>query len=960
MFWFLVSLILLLLWLDQRGRTKSAYERGREDMKRELESRVGIVEPIPKAEYTPNGVPLPPPGGGVVHAAPAVTDAYAPRVVSVVEVENPTADIDPQAQADAKERRTLQNLNTMLYVGSFLIVAAAALFVNLTMPAAVRLAAIILVSVLFYGAGILLHSRSERLRPAAVAFVGTGLAILPFAGFALYSIGGVSSEIAWLITSIAGILAYGVAAVRLQSQLVSYITMAFVLTFSLSTVSTLGLALVWYYISVIGVALICSCLHFLWPKLLPDVFVKPVEQTGQVMTPLVLVASVLTADTMDIFMYEVLFSVASLHYIVVWLITGKWAYEAATRVLVHITALLVAADMADQLNNDDVFAVAWLVLAVVQALYSLVSVRRASEQTKQYETVAVMAAIGLLVLNLGMWADSVHQSEGLAVTMTAIGLVAAAAAWQLRQAAWLYGSVVASVALPFIILRGIMEPPVGFHGIAVLFAIFSILAVFSVERLRVREVPLAGPMQVLTSASVMYVAFLVFCGLATGDAMHICWTMLVAAGTLMALSYLVIPSQVATEIIGAVLLVMSIIAGTVWLIDGENIWRSMIAVLLSTAATAGIALAHHVYKQDSRRDAISALAAILFAALVFTTRLDVLLLRTAVGLLLIGGIGMLLLRVSLLGRVDSLLSKTAFYGYIAYPILAMCVATQITGGGWLALAAGVLAAVLWASSYIEKQPIVLLFGHVALAISCHTVWTWLDFDPIWRPYGVAWIVTAAGYAWYWWATNRSDAERQQLSLVAVLAALTVPIAIGITHHETRQVAASAGSIIAAAAAVAVHGYLLKNRTCMEIALYIATVGLQRIFMLVVPEANLVVYGHWWALTVAAVAMWYGSADKSAMRFKIALGIITTSTGLFALDEGGMYSLIFLIEHLAVAVVAALLSKQWAMWWGIVAVVLAVLYFLRDYTALALMFLGFLIVLFVVWRLLKAGDHKKQM
>ncbi len=61
---------------------------------------------------------------------------------------------------EAKERRTIQNLNTMLYLGSFLIVAAAALFVMMTMPAAVRLAGIFGTMGVFYAAGLVLHAKS--------------------------------------------------------------------------------------------------------------------------------------------------------------------------------------------------------------------------------------------------------------------------------------------------------------------------------------------------------------------------------------------------------------------------------------------------------------------------------------------------------------------------------------------------------------------------------------------------------------------------------------------------------------------------------------------------------------------------------------------------------------------------------------------------------------------------------
>ena len=138
---------------------------------------------------------------------------------------------------------------------------------------------------------------------------------------------------------------------------------------------------------------------------------------------------------------------------------------------------------------------------------------------------------------------------------------------------------------------------------------------------------------------------------------------------------------------------------------------------------------------------------------------------------------------------------------------------------------------------------------------------------------------------------------------------------------------------------------------MEVAVYAATLGLQRMVAELLPELNMVLYAHWWALMLVLVAVW---RKQLHTRFIVALAFVTASTGWYALIGEQGYSLFFLIEHLVVAIVGAVLRKQWAMWWGIIAVVLAILYFLRNYTALALLFLGFLLILFVIWRLLKVG------
>ena len=53
-----------------------------------------------------------------------------------------------------------------------------------------------------------------------------------------------------------------------------------------------------------------------------------------------------------------------------------------------------------------------------------------------------------------------------------------------------------------------------------------------------------------------------------------------------------------------------------------------------------------------------------------------------------------------------------------------------------------------------------------------------------------------------------------------------------------------------------------------------------------------------------------------------------------------------------ALSGAVLGRQWVMWWGIGAVLVAILHFLRDYTVAMLLFLGLMLILFVVWRLLR--------
>ena len=277
------------------------------------------------------------------------------------------------------EKKSLQNLNTILYMASFLLVAAASAFIAAAMPSSVRLIGLIIIVVLFYGVGWILYKTVARLRPAATAFIGTGLAILPFVGVALHMLGGVPEAMSWLIISGVGLVAYMAAAILLQSQVVSYLTMAFVLSLASSAVASASLPIVWYFIALIGVSLVANCISILKPTLVPELFRRPIESTGQFVTPVALVAS-LIVDRMSIGAYEIVFGVATAHYLVVWLQQKTMLYESIVRGLSFITLLIVAWDVSA--GDTSQFGIWWLAAAVLQATYSLVRVRLSSEESR--------------------------------------------------------------------------------------------------------------------------------------------------------------------------------------------------------------------------------------------------------------------------------------------------------------------------------------------------------------------------------------------------------------------------------------------------------------------------------------------------------------------------------------------------------------------------------------------------
>jgi len=972
--WFLAALVFFVLWLDARSkntqpgastRADADYSQGYWDGYRAFGDKVEAMlhtDSLSKREllrYIKEGnkevntagtdaAPMSEQLGIIADDVDEYSDEEPRIFVQEAAMQPALTEEDIEAQ---KEKRTLQNLNTLLYVGSFLIVAAAALFVTLVMPPVVKLTSLILVTVAFYVSGLVIHSRSVRLQPAATAFIGTGLAIIPFVGFALTSLGGLSGANAWLITSLVGLFAYGYAAVRIQSQLVSYLTMAFVLSLAMSAVSTLSLSMIWYFIALMGVSIVCNTIRYLWPKSVPRLFAAPIEQTGQFTTPVALVASFFTMEYMDLFMYEVLFGVATAHYMVVWLEQRDYVYEAAVRGLGYVTLLLIGYDLSIANSwHEASFGVWWLMLATAQAVYSLARVRTADTKSTNIESIWLMSALGAIFVGMSFWTVLGTMWIWVSVSLVVLGAISLAATLRLRQAGWAYLGLGVSLLLPYVLGRGVLEPVVSYEVIAGVFAVFALLALLALDRVLSlgRSQAVAS---LLAAAVVAYSSLIVLSGMMAGSMVAIGWTTLLAGGVFLLLSYPL--KSIAVEIVGAALGVVSVGA---WVHDSSiaSEWWLVVSTTVSASLLACGALAHHVRAERERRDGLLRVGAIVFGLIAFSglsfgSLASIVVLRTAALLLLVAGVAALCLRL-VLQHSSSPITNTTKVSYVTFPLLALLVSFQ-AGEGWTALVLAVAAVIAWVASCVEKLAGLLSAGNVLLVCALYVVWSWLGFDSAWQIYGVAWLSMGVFYATYWLMVDKRDEVRQWISLVSIWVVLGWSAVYGIFDVDPQYIMMSAGSLLLIAATLAVHGYLHKKRDHVEIALYLATFGLQRMVSVLLPEVNLVFYGHWWALVIALVAWWRKGADCQ-VRLMGAMVLVTGSTGVYALMGIPGYSMVFLIEHLIVLTSGALLRQQWVMWWGATAVIAAILYFLRGFTFLALLFLGFLLILFVIWRLTK--------
>ncbi len=733
---------------------------------------------------------------GLHRALSVIRDAQpvAPHYNSMEGTPAPARPVISQSELDEqKKRQELRNVNTILYTASFLLVGAAALFIGFNDQAGptVKFATLLVVAGLFYVSGLVLHDRSVKLLPAATAFVGTGLALIPFVGLAFNSFVIHDAPLSWFLTSLLGLGAFLLAVYKLRSTVMAYLTLAFVFSLATSTVSVLDSPFIWYFVSIIATGSLLTYVMYKLPNLVPSYFKKPLEDNIQLATPVALVGSVLMAGTFTSFEYAMVSGVAALHYLVMTV-----AYSSGSRRFFYWTAaraLLVVfvSALTYYLTDDWTWAsAALLVSGILAHIYSVTQLKH-----EPREAAWLWAGQGLVAVSLTGWLDEpIYVSLSLAILLVMSLLQLHAT----RRAEYAALGVLAAVILPLSTLRGIADPSVGYDVIAI-----------------------------------------------------ICLA------------------------IGALLLLAR------WL-----------------------AVPRHV----SYRQALS-----LF-----------------------------------------------YVSFIVLAIVLAAISSQWIVFGSVMVLAGVFVHI---ASYVEREETLTIGSNIMLLIGVFTLYgQWFD-SYTWVPLASGLTLGAVWYglSWYHRRPEAVAPDDELRSIIMSLSAIGVlAVASLIVMFQTEQTIV-AGALLGCltAGVVAYEGMVRKRLIGFEIAAYIATFSLQRLVAHVYPDADWLIYTHWWAFTTGAVALLRynrtGNREQAMVRGILALTLFSLPTALAALVDGtGMYRMIFLLEHVALAMIGLALNKKLAVRWGAIGIGLAVLYMLKGYTYLLLVLIALALIALAVWRLNKKG------
>lgn len=272
-------------------------------------------------------------------------------------------------------------LNIVLYIGSLLLIGAAALFITSVTSstdetALIRVLALALGAVVFYSAGLLTYRFVKRLRIASYSFTATGLAFIPLTGIATYILGiWDQGRFIWLTTSLVGTAAIIGACTLMRNRVMGYLLISFFISDSLAATRVAELPFVWYFVVLTVVAAVLGLvLHFV-PEAVPRGIREGLVDSSRIFVPV-------TAASIFFFTYEmssldvgIAFTVMAVHAILFTCMEGKIDYF----VQAQIYPLLAVLAFADELNQivwtPSIFAITVLVISLISVYVFVPRVR---------------------------------------------------------------------------------------------------------------------------------------------------------------------------------------------------------------------------------------------------------------------------------------------------------------------------------------------------------------------------------------------------------------------------------------------------------------------------------------------------------------------------------------------------------------------------------------------------------
>lgn len=353
----------------------------------------------------------------------------------------------------------VNGLTVALYVGSLLILAGVGAMVSQPTTKTLGLIAMLVMTILFYGGGILMKN-SKTLKMASYVFVGTGMMMLPFIGLLVYDITKGNAELIWMIMSLVGVPMYLFAAYIMESKVFSYFAIAGFVSLSCSLASVMSLALVWYFVFVMAIGFVLKILAVTGVKL--GVMQESVERAGDWLPIATLAASAMAISNLKELDYVIILGVTVLHTIMGYIMKPNIGRENLLRLIFPAWVILT---LHFFFPENKIVGISLMCAALCQLGIVFFNINKGlNREEGRKETELGWLIISMVCFVVASWVTGYgNQTETyiwLSFALVVDSVILFIARYILEQDAWYIGLIITGIALPITITNAIGMPTV--------------------------------------------------------------------------------------------------------------------------------------------------------------------------------------------------------------------------------------------------------------------------------------------------------------------------------------------------------------------------------------------------------------------------------------------------------------------------------------------------------------------
>ena len=378
----------------------------------------------------------------------------SPKETEAAESPKPISDsLGDSSQVATTPKKSLDNGLLLLYLGAFLFVVAAGLFVGFAdFSGEIRTMVVAVVVGLFYISGINLHRNNSKLQSAGTAFAAIGMAIAPLAGLSLYAYifdesGG---AIIWSATSLAVFIMYLHALYTLRSSFISYLLIFSLVSLMQSAVAVFDVPTYYFTWMLIVTGLMVKAVGHCSKSLSLPELESPSHVSSNIIVPLSILASIATVFNDGAMQLAVTFAFAGMFYGLSAITAGNDQSRAQLAQAGHMFAILaIATGVYATFETLSSLTLSLLIITTAHTLAATIA-----PQEKIYKALATNILLVAVVTIVLAWSlDWLLLASLIVATVSGLAI-----AYRHERIDGLLIAMVATALTPYIIGLRIIEP----------------------------------------------------------------------------------------------------------------------------------------------------------------------------------------------------------------------------------------------------------------------------------------------------------------------------------------------------------------------------------------------------------------------------------------------------------------------------------------------------------------------